>query len=230
MHRWIAKALEQNRNLLEPEALALLRDYHMPVPRYAFVAGMDVEEAVRAAEDIGYPVVVKIVSRDILHKSDVGGVQVGLGTEQSVRAGCAAIMRNLALKAPAAELDGLLVMEQALAGTECISGALRDPQFGTALMFGLGGVFVEALADVSFQLLPVTPEEALEMTYEIRASRLLDSFRGKEAADRQAIARWLCALGALAEAEKEIAEIDVNPLFVYPRGVLAADVRIILKK
>ncbi len=230
VHKLIAAARAQGRDLLEHEALALLREYGIPIPAHQFLAGADADAAAEAARAIGMPVAVKIVSKDIVHKSDVGGVETGLDTEAAVRAACWRILERVALGAPKAEIAGLLVVKQALPGLECVAGMTRDPQFGTALMFGLGGVFVEALDDVALQLLPVDRDEALEMTRGIRGARLLDGYRGAGPLDRPAAAELICRLGALAEAEPELAEIDVNPFFLYPQGLLPVDVRMLLKK
>lgn len=228
MHKLIAAARSQGRNLLEQEALAILQEYGIPIPAHRFVA--DADAAAEAARVIGMPVAVKIVSKDIVHKSDVGGVETGLDTEAAVRDACRRILERVALVAPEAEIAGLLVVKQALPGLECVAGMTRDPQFGTALMFGLGGVFVEALDDVALQLLPVGRDEALEMTHDIRGSRLLDGYRGTGPLDRAAAADLICRLGALAEAEPELAEVDINPFFLYQQGLLPVDVRMLLKK
>ena len=192
MHKLIAAARAQGRDLLEHEALALLGEYGVPIPAHRFLAGADADAAAEAARAVGMPVAVKIVSKDIVHKSDVGGVETGVDTEAAVRAACWRISQRVALGAPKAEIAGLLVVKQALPGLECVAGITRDTQFGTALMFGLGGVFVEALDDVALQLLPVDRDEALEMTRGIRAARLLDGYRGAGPLDRPAAADLIC--------------------------------------
>jgi acyl-CoA synthetase (NDP forming) len=226
MHRTIAKARSQQRHLLETEAEELFGDYGLPVPPHSLATTE--AEAVAAARRFGFPVVLKIVSPDILHKSDAGGVKVGLADEAAVKAAWRAMMAAVAGSAAAARIEGVLVAPSAPEGLECIVGVTRDPQFGPALMFGLGGVFVELLKDVSFRVLPVTRSDAEEMVREIRGWPLLQGLRGSGPRDVPAVVDFLVKTAELVEKNPEIREIDVNPLRVYERGVLALDVRVML--
>jgi acetyl-CoA synthetase (ADP-forming) len=211
--------------LSEEEAVALLRKYGVPTVE-GEVAGTE-EEAVGAAERLGYPVVLKIVSPDILHKTDAGGVLLGVEDEEEVRSGYREVVEKAKRYKPEARIQGVLVQKQAPRGREVIVGGLRDPQFDGVVMFGLGGVFVEVLRDVSFRIAPIGEEEALSMIEEIKGYPLLTGFRGEEKADLKAIARIISAVSEMIMRERDIREMDINPLLVYPRGALAVDVRII---
>lgn len=227
MHTTIARALAEKRNLLEPEAARLFAGHGLPVPPFRVAAGEP--EAVAAARELGFPVVLKIVSRDVLHKSDAGGVRVGLADEAAVAGAWREMMAGVAARVPGARIDGVLVAPAAPEGLECIVGMTRDPQFGPALMFGMGGVFVELLRDVSFRVLPIARADAEEMVREIRGFPLFQGLRGSPPRDVGAVVDFLLATAALAEANPEIREIDVNPLRVYGTGVLALDARVILQ-
>ncbi len=226
MHEIIRKAREQNRNLLEHEAMQLFKDYGLPTPEYRFVS--DKEQAAEAAGQLGFPVVLKIVSQDVLHKTDAGGVKVGLQTEQDVTQAYDEIIDSVHKKVPNARIQGMLVVAQAPKGTECILGMVKDKQFGPALMFGLGGIFVEVLKDVSFRVLPLTQKDALEMIKETKAYKVLSGVRGEGAKDVEALSRAILNLAKLVEQNPEIQEIDANPVMVYEKGVLVLDARVII--
>jgi acyl-CoA synthetase (NDP forming) len=226
MHRTIAKARAEQRHLLETEAEELFADHGLPVPPSRLAKSES--EAVAAARGFGFPVVLKIVSPDILHKSDAGGVKVRLADEAAVSAAWREMMAAVRERAAAARIEGVLVAPSAPEGLECIVGMTRDPQFGPALMFGLGGVFVELLKDVSFRVLPLTATDAEEMVREIRGWPLLQGLRGSGPRDVAAVVDFLVKTAGLIEKNPEIREIDVNPLRVYERGVLALDARVIL--
>lgn len=226
MHTTIARALSEKRNLLEPEAVELFAGHGLPVLPCRVAASQ--AEAVAAARGLGFPVVLKIVSRDVLHKSDAGGVRVGLADEAAVAAAWGEMTRTVAARVPGARIDGVLVAPCAPEGLECIVGMTRDAQFGPALMFGLGGIFVELLKDVSFRVLPIGRADAEEMVREIRGFPLLQGLRGSGARDVGAVVDFLVKTAALVEANPEIREIDVNPLRVSAEGVLALDARVIL--
>ena len=211
--------------LTEEEASALLKKYGIPAVE-GEAAGNE-EEAVKAAEKLGYPVVLKIVSPDILHKTDAGGVLLGIEDEEGVRKGYRAVVENAEKYKPEARIEGVLIQKQAPKGREVIVGAVQDPQFEGVVMFGLGGVFVEVLKDVSFRIAPIDEEEALSMIEEIKGYPLLTGFRGEEKADIRAIARVISAVSRMIMEERSIKEMDINPLLVYPRGALAVDARIV---
>jgi len=190
-----------------------------------------VEQAGDIADTVGYPVVLKIVSPQIFHKSDVGGVKVGLQDRLEVMSAFADIIRNASTASPDAEITGVLVQKMAPKGHEVILGMTRYPIFGPLLMFGTGGVFVEVFKDVSFRLAPVTRNGAHKMISSVKGSRLLLGYRGEPRGDILAIERMLVALSEMAMNHPEIMELDVNPLLVHSegQGVTVADCRFILK-
>ncbi|RLG85194.1 MAG: acetyl-CoA synthetase, partial [Thermoprotei archaeon] len=182
----LRRAVEEGRKkLLEHEAYAVAEAYGLPVPRYGLAR--DADEAARLSKEIGFPVVLKIVSPDITHKSDVGGVILDIRSEEDAKKAFTKIMDNVKRYAPKARIAGVLVQEMVPSDVEVIVGATRDPIFGPLLMFGLGGIFVEVLKDVSFRLAPVTPIDAEEMIREIRAYKILEGYRGKPPRDIEAL-------------------------------------------
>jgi len=212
------KALKEGRKyLLEPEAKTVCMEYEIPVTN--FKLAKEEAEAVKFAEDIGFPVVLKIVSPDIIHKSDVGGVIVGLKTEKEVRDAYKKILGNVKKHKTNAKIVGVLVQEMAPASTEVIVGAMKDPQFGPALMFGLGGVFVEVLKDVTFRVAPITEDEAREMITEVKAYPLLKGYRSMPPADIETIVQILLNTSRLVMEHQEIKELDLNPIMVYVLGL-----------
>ncbi len=201
----------------EADSKRLLARYGIPVTREKVCASAD--EAVRCAREIGLPVAMKIGSKDILHKSDAGLVKLGVASEDAVHAAFDALGRTARRAFPDAEIDGVLVQEMLGGGQEVIVGLSRDPQFGPLVMFGLGGVFVEALADVSLRALPISRHDAETMVREIRGFKVLEGLRGRPAADVEAIVDVILRLAALGmECGDRIAELDINPLMVFERG------------
>jgi len=224
----VTQALESGRTaLLEPEAKSLIAKYGISTPSFSLCATE--REAVDSAERVGYPVVMKIVSPDIIHKTEVGGVKVGIANTRQVSEGYAEILRSAALKAPAAKIVGVLVQRMAPPSTEVIVGAIRDPQFGPAVMFGLGGVFVELLKDVSFRVAPIDEDEAWEMMHEVRGIPLLKGYRGSPRLDAKAVARTLASASRIMTELDQIDQMDLNPVMVYKSGVSVVDARIILR-
>jgi len=200
------------------------------IPRSEIAA--DQERAVEIANQIGYPVVLKIASPDILHKTDVGGVKVGLQNAEAVRDAFELMVYRAQRYVPEARIWGCLVQEMAPAGgLEVLVGMNHDPQFGPLLTFGLGGIYVETLKDVAFRIAPFSRQEAEEMIGEIRAHALLDGVRGKPAMDKDAIVEALLRMGQLVQDFPDIVELDINPLMVYPRGqgAIAIDMRLVLR-
>ncbi|MDP9916588.1 acyl-CoA synthetase (NDP forming) [Variovorax boronicumulans] len=213
----------------EPDALALLADAGVPVVAHRVVRSAD--EAAAAAEALGEAVVVKIVSADIPHKSDVGGVALGLRGAAQARAAFERT-RDLALTArPEARLDGALVARMLTGGVECIAGVHRDPVFGPVLMFGLGGIHVETLRDVSLRALPITRDDALAMVRELRAFAILNGARGRPPVDLDSIADALCALADFAQrAGDSLDSAEINPLIARPQaegGCVAVDALVV---
>jgi acetyl-CoA synthetase (ADP-forming) len=218
---------EGRRNLLETEAKFVCIEYGIPVAE-AELAKNEIE-AVKLAEKIGYPVVLKIVSPDIIHKSDVGGVIVNLMNPKSVRNAFKTILKNVKRHNAKAKVEGILVQEMAPQSTEVIIGVTKDPQFGPAIMFGLGGVFVEVLKDVTFRIAPITEDEAREMITEVKAYPLLKGYRNSPPVDIDAIVGILLKTSKLAMEHHEIKELDLNPVMVYKKGAKVVDARIILE-
>jgi acyl-CoA synthetase (NDP forming) len=186
------------------------------------------QEAVDAAREVGFPIVLKVVSPDIVHKTDVGGVRLGLQNAEEVARAFTEVVESARRHVPDARIEGVSVQAQAPAGIEVILGLSQDPQFGPVLMFGLGGILVEVLKDVSFRIVPITPRDAHQMVREIRAFPVLQGYRGQPPADLSALEAMLLRLSALAEAHPEVAELDLNPVFAYPQGAVAVDARIVL--
>jgi acyl-CoA synthetase (NDP forming) len=207
----------------EPEAIAWLGRYGIPYPgcRLAANAG----DAAQIASELGYPVVLKIVSPEIIHKSDVGGVEVGLATAEEVVAGYGRIMDAIRRNRPEAAVDSVLVCKQASPGVEVIVGGLVDPMFGRALMFGTGGIFAEILNDVTFRVIPITPADGRNMIREVRGYPLLAGARNRPACDQEALVDLLVRVSRLMEGSPEVEELDLNPVRVYPQGALVLDVK-----
>jgi acetyltransferase len=228
----IARARAAGRSALtEPEAKEVFGAYGLPV--MASTLAKTEDDAVKAAQTIGFPVVLKIVSPDILHKSDAGGVRVNLRTPEAVREAFRTIMTNAKKYKADADIHGILVYEMAPQGTEVICGSTCDPQFGPTVMFGLGGIFVEVLKDVTFRVAPISPRCGQIMISEIRCYPMLEGVRGDKRRDQGAVAQVLSRLSQLVtELEDEIAETDANPVLVYEegKGCRVVDARIILKK
>jgi acetyltransferase len=186
----------------------------------------DDDDAVRLAAEIGFPVVLKVVSADVLHKSDVGGVVLNVIDADAVREACARIRASIAQHQPGARIDGFTV-EEMISGTEIIVGMSRDPGFGPLMMVGIGGIFVEVYKDVAFRLIPLSRTDALEMLAEIKAQPLLDGARNRPALDRGELAEVLLWVSRLVEAVPAIAELDINPLVITRTGLVAIDARVI---
>ena len=213
--------------LLEPEAKMICMEYGIPVTRFRVAKTR--EEALRFAEEIGYPVVLKIVSPDVIHKFDVGGVILNLKSAKNVQDAYDKILTNVKKHRQDARIVGVFVQEMAPPSTEIIVGATKDPQFGPALMFGLGGIFVEVLKDVTFRIAPITELDAREMITEVKAYPILRGYRGQPPADIEAIVQILLNTSRLMMDYPEIKELDLNPIMVYEKGAKTVDARIILE-
>ena len=223
----IDKAKSEGRTILtEVESKQILEEAGIPMARAQLAASR--EEAVAVARQIGLPVVLKIVSPDISHKSDVGGVKLNLGSEDEVAAAFDEIVAAARRAQPEATVMGVSVQKMARPGVEVIMGMTTDPQFGPVLMFGLGGVFVEVLKDVAFRIVPLEPRDARQMIRDIQGFPVLEGFRGQEPADLAALEDMLMRLSAFVEEHPEIKELDLNPIFAYKDGALAVDARIVL--
>jgi acyl-CoA synthetase (NDP forming) len=218
---------ERRKFLLETEAKAVCMEYGIPVTEFKLAKSEG--EAVKFADEIGYPIVLKIVSPEIIHKSDVGGVIINLKDEKDVRNSYKQILGNVRKYKVKAEIVGVLVQEMAPSSTEVIVGATKDPQFGPAIMFGLGGIFVEILKDVTFRIAPITEDEAREMITEVKAYPLLKGYRNMPPADIDSIVKILLNTSRLVTQHEEIKELDLNPIMVYAKGAKTVDARIILE-
>ena len=228
----LSEELAAGRNqLIELKALEVFERYGFPVVPYRLAK--DPDEAAAAAAEIGLPVVLKIVGPKILHKTDVGGVRLNLETEEDVRTAHAEMVAAVREKlGNDVEIWGVLVQKMLPKGKEIILGMTRDPKFGPLLMFGLGGIYTEALRDVSFRLAPLRENVAGEMIRSIRSYRLLEGVRGEKPSDVGAVAECLLRLSQLVTEHPRIKELDINPLIVYARGTgaMVADARIILSE
>jgi len=223
----INQAIKEGRHaLLEPEAKLVCMEYGIPVTK--FKVAQDEAQAVEYANEIGFPVVLKIVSPDIIHKSDVGGVMINLKTPVDVQSAYRKILENVKKYNANAKIVGVLVQEMAPQSTETIVGAIKDPQFGQTIMFGLGGIFVELLKDVNFRVAPINADDAKEMIVQLKAYPLLKGFRNSPPADIDALVNVLLSTSRLVMENPEIKELDLNPVLVYQSGARTVDARIIL--
>lgn len=213
-------------SLSAPEAKEVAEAYDIAVPQEGLAGSAD--EAVKLAEGMGLPVVLKIVSPQILHKSDAGGVLVGLDSAEAVRAGYEQILANAAKYDPKAELSGVQVQQMVGEGQEVIIGAVTDPSFGKLVAFGLGGILVEVLKDITFRLAPLDESEAASMLDGIQAAEVLKGVRGMEPVDRERLIAMIVNVSRLVDEVPEIVELDLNPVFASADGATAADVRIVV--
>jgi 4-hydroxybutyryl-CoA synthetase (ADP-forming) len=222
-------AKQGRKNLLEEEGYEVLRAYGFPTPKS--MLGATEDECVRAAKEIGYPVVMKIASPDIIHKSDAGGVKVGVKSDDELRSAFRAIMESAKKYKADAKIKGVLVQEMVKNAKETILGASQDPTFGPVIMFGLGGIYVEVLKDVVFRVAPIDEREAAKMVESIKTIKLLKGVRGERPSDVKAISDSLQRLSQLVTDFPEIKEFDINPLLVLEegKGARVVDARIILK-
>lgn len=223
----IEGARKEGRALLtEIEAKSVLEDAGVPVSPARLARTRD--EAVNTAESLGYPIVLKIVSPQITHKSDVGGVALNLTSAEDVGAAFDRVVAAAKEHVPDATIDGVAVQRMERPGIEVIVGMTKDPQFGPVLMFGLGGVLVEVLKDVAFRVVPINERDARQMVHEIKGYPLLEGYRGQEPADVARLEELLLKVSRFIEQHPEVAELDLNPVFAYKDGALAVDARIVL--
>lgn len=226
----IENAREQGKNTLGLESLDILKAYGIPTVGTAMTT--TIEETTKAAEEIGYPLVMKIISPQISHKSDVGGIKLNLNNAQDVRAAYEDMMENIPKKEPEADLEGVQLQKMLSGGTEVIIGMIQDPTFGSMLMFGLGGIYVEVLEDVEFAIAPVNESEAKDMVKKIKTHELLEGTRGDKPKDIDSIVDIILRISQLVCDFPEINEFEINPLMVFDEGdgALAVDMRAILKE
>ncbi|MCD6281371.1 MAG: acetate--CoA ligase family protein [Deltaproteobacteria bacterium] len=210
------------KTLSEHASKEVLKNYSVPVTEEYLAK--DVEEAIKYAQKIGYPVVLKGSSSTLTHKTEMNLVEVGIKDEESLVEAFNAIEKR-----GGSQLDGILVQEMIKGERELVAGLTRDPQFGPCVMFGLGGIFTEVLKDVTFRVAPLERYDAYEMMDEIKAKKILDEFRGKPAVDREKLADILINLGRIGLEHEEVAEIDINPLIIKDSMPVAVDALIVLR-
>jgi len=222
-------ARKQGRTVLsEIESKQLLKEIGVDTTEIGLAASE--EDALSLSEKVGFPIVLKIASPDITHKSDAGGVKVGLQNKAEVSKAYKEIMSACKQKFPKAKIDGVSVQSMARPGTEVIIGMTKDAQFGPVLMFGLGGVWVEVLKDVSFRIVPLTRRDAGEMIKEIKGYPLLEGYRGQEPANINVLEDILLKVSDFMEKAPDIKEMDINPIFACKDGAIAVDARIVLEE
>ena len=224
----IEKAKSENRNLLtEIEAKQVFKEAGLQVTDTRLATNK--KDTVAMSTAMGFPVVLKIVSPDIIHKTEANGVKLNLKTADDVAKAFDEIMASAKEKFPQANINGVTVQKMAAPGLEIIIGMTLDAQFGPVLMFGLGGIFVEVMKDVSFGITPLTKRDAGEMIRSIKGYPLLNGFRGAPKIDVANLESWLLKLSDFAQTYPEVKEFDLNPIFAYAQGAIVVDARIILK-
>lgn len=225
--KMLADVLATGRShLLEPEAYQVCDELKVAYPQSIYVA--NAEDGVAAARTIGFPVAIKVVSPQIIHKTDAGGVVTGIQSEEQFTNAYDTMLQNVRKSAPAAEINGVIVQKSMPKGVEVAVGGLRDPQFGPVVMFGAGGILIEVLQDVSFRLAPLGREEALRQIKDTKIYKVLQGVRRSEPSDIEALAELVVNVGNLLMDTPEISELDFNPVLAYHDHCLVVDARIIL--
>jgi len=218
----------KTRNVLaEVESKELLHKAGIPVVDTRLARTK--REAVSISKQMGFPVVLKISSPNVIHKSDAGGVKLGLANATQVGKAYSEIVSSIKQAYPEAEIHGLSVQRMAGPGVEVIIGMSKDPQFGPVLMFGLGGILVEVLKDVSFRIVPVSERDARDMIREIKGYPILEGYRGQKPVSIAALEKLIVRVSQFAENNPHIAELDLNPVFAYPDKAIAVDARVVLE-
>jgi acyl-CoA synthetase (NDP forming) len=224
----IKKAYQEHRtNLLETEARSILHEYGIEVPRYE--VAHSAEEAAKVAGGIGFPIVMKVLSKDIIHKSDIGGVRLNLCNKAEVKKSFEEMMQEIQKRDAKAKIEGILLTPYQLGDTDVIIGLQNESQFGPVIMFGLGGIFVEIIKDVAFRVAPIDKQEGLKMIGEIKGFKTLTGIRGQKPKDIDLLAEILVKVGKIGLENLEIESIDLNPIRVLEKGAAVLDARVILK-
>ena len=218
---------EGRTSLTEVESKQILKEVGIDSTEIKLAQTRD--EAISLSKEIGFPVVLKIVSPDVLHKTDAGGVKLGLDDEKAVGKAFDEIVSAIKKNEPSANIHGVSVQNMARPGVEVIIGMSKDPQFGPVLMFGLGGILVEVLKDVSFRIVPLAKRDAREMIKEIKGYPILEGYRGQEPANVAVLEDYLLKVSDFVDGRPEIKELDINPIFAYSDGAVAVDARVILE-
>ena len=222
------KRMVESQNLLtEVESKELLKKAGIPVVEAKLARSK--KEAISISREVGFPVVLKISSADVVHKSDSGGVKLGLANATQVGKAYSQIISSIQQAYPQARIDGVSVQTMAAPGVEVIVGMSKDAQFGPVIMFGLGGILVEVLKDVSFRIVPLTERDAREMIKEIKGYPVLQGYRGQKPASVTALEQLIVNVSQFVEKNPQIKELDLNPIFAYPDKAVAVDARIILE-
>jgi len=223
MHPIIQQAFNGKRDFLEPECWEVLKSYDLPTPSYRWV--LSSTQAKESALSLEFPMILKVVSPDIIHKTDVGGIIMGLRNPDEVEAGYKELERIIQKKRPESRWEGAILVKQLPKGREVILGKFEDPQLGPALMLGIGGIFTEILGDVVFRLLPLTSFDAQEMVSDLKFRSVLQGTRGEGPVDIEALYQAIFAFGRLIEENPVIKECDLNPIFLYEKGLYVVDAR-----
>ncbi|WP_291766024.1 acetate--CoA ligase family protein [Caldivirga sp. UBA161] len=230
VHDIIIRALSEGRfKLLDHEAYELLEAYGIPTPGYRVVSNY--EEAIKAANEVGYPVAIKVVSPDIMHKTDVGGVVLNINNDDDVKRACGEINNNIKHLAPYARVFGFLVQHMVQGGLEVIIGGLRDRIFGTVILFGIGGILTELYKDTSMRIAPITEDDALSMIKETKAYQLMIGYRSMPRRDIYSLVDIIVKFSRLMTENPQISEADLNPVIMLEsgKGSYAVDARFIIK-
>ncbi|ABW01920.1 acetate--CoA ligase family protein [Caldivirga maquilingensis] len=230
VHDIVTKALSEGRfKLLDHEAYELLEAYGIPTPGYRVVSNY--EEAIKAANEVGYPVAIKVISPDIMHKTDVGGVILNVNSDDDVKRACGEMTNNIKHLAPYARVFGFLVQHMVQGGLEVIVGGLRDRIFGTVILFGIGGVLTELYKDTSMRVAPITEDDALSMIKETKAYQLMIGYRGMPRRDIYSLVDIIVKFSRLMIENPQISEADLNPVIMLEngKGSYAVDARFIIK-
>jgi acetyl-CoA synthetase (ADP-forming) len=225
--QFLKMAIQQKRKFLSvQESKKILSQVNFPINPTGF--GTSLEEVLAEAEKIGFPVVIKVSSQDIIHKSDIGGVVTGIRNINDLETEFKQMQQRISQKVPDAKIEGYII-EKMESGIELLVGSTIDPMFGPILAFGLGGIYVEVLKDVVFRLIPIEREDATEMLSEIKAAKILDGIRGQPPINKKALVDLLIKTSDFIDQHPEIEELDLNPVFATEKGVSVVDARIILK-
>jgi len=224
----IQKALEEGRSsMLANEAQQICSLHNIPTPKAHLTS--NTHEAVLKANEIGYPVALKIMSPQIIHKSDVGGVILNIRNEKELETQYEKMTNEVTGRAPSAKILGILVAKMMPSATELIIGGIRDNQFGPSIMFGIGGIFTEIYNDIAFRVAPIERIDAWNLIHELKGSRILEGARGRPPADIDSIINLLLNVSGLMTEHDTISQLDLNPVMAYPDSVCAVDTRIIIK-
>ncbi len=219
--------IKSQNALTEVESKELLSKAGIPVVETKLARSK--KEAISISKEMSFPVVLKINSPDVIHKSDSGGVKLGLANATQVGKAYSEIMSSIKRAYPEAQIEGISVQPMVPPGVEVIVGMSKDPQFGPVIMFGLGGILVEVLKDVSFRIVPLTERDAKEMIREIKGYPILEGYRGQKPASMPALEKLIVKVSQFVEKNIDISELDLNPVFAYPDKAVAVDARIILE-